>query len=148
MHESLLKNLVTTILDKARRVCALWALFDDENLLGNMIMKRLESEIREVAKGLGIPTHAHDLMKGEIVDVHWDRVTKVLDNMIIVRAKLTAIYQLRPLERITGEDDLTFVSRGHMIFKWVESTERGQDYVTFLFKELPAQHQQKVLEHV
>lgn len=48
MHKSVFRNLVTIVLDKARRFHALWALFEDESPLDNMILKILDKEIREV----------------------------------------------------------------------------------------------------
>lgn len=41
-HESVFGDLVTTKPEKAYRVRALCALFDDESMLGNMILKRLD----------------------------------------------------------------------------------------------------------
>lgn len=78
-----------TIEDKARQVHVLWALFDGESLLENMILKRLVVEIKELFRGVGMPTHADPLMEGEIggVDLFCTRVTQVLEGMMIAKSK-------------------------------------------------------------
>lgn len=53
--------------------------------------------------------------------------------------------QLSVMERIKEEDNLTFVSKGHMIYKFVDLAEREQDCITILFGNLHAQHQQNIL---
>lgn len=68
-HESVFRDLISTIPNKAHRVRTLWALFDDESLLGSMILKRLDVEIKQITNEARISTHAHALMEGEIIDV-------------------------------------------------------------------------------
>lgn len=45
-HEIVFRDLTTTILNKAHRVRSLWALLDDESILGSMILKILDIEIK------------------------------------------------------------------------------------------------------
>lgn len=47
IHESVFRDLTNTIPNKAHKLRALWALFDDTSLLGNMILKRLYTEIKK-----------------------------------------------------------------------------------------------------
>lgn len=127
---------MTTIPNKAHRVRTLWALFDDESLLGNMIFKRLDVEIRQITNGTRILAHAHALVDGEIIDVDllWDRVKGVLEDMIIVRTERSALDQIRLLETTRGEDGITFINRAHIIYKLVELLEN----VIVMFKKFPA----------
>lgn len=55
IHKSVFRDLVTTVPNKAYIVRDLWALFNDESLLRNMILKRLDKEIREVTMDLVYP---------------------------------------------------------------------------------------------
>lgn len=116
-HESVFRDLIVTILDKADKAGALWALFENRNLFEDMIFKRLNVEIKKIYRGSRIPTHSHAFVNGVIanVDLLLDNVSRVLQNMIVTRFEVSAIDQLRSLERTRQEDDLTFFSRPYTI---------------------------------
>lgn len=80
------------------------------------------------------------------VDLLWDKITKVLENMIIAQSEMFAIDKLRRLERIRGEDHIGFVSIAHMIHKLVKPAEREQECVTVFFGKLLTSHQQNILD--
>lgn len=60
----------------------------------------------------GLPAQATALVDGKIIDVDllWTRVKRVLQEMIIVRTKRSALDQIMLMEREQGEDDITFIS--------------------------------------
>lgn len=93
IHESVFRDLSVTILDKSHGVRTLWALFYDNSLLGNIILKGIYVEKKKVTNGAGIPTHSHALANRKIVDADllWDNVTKILQEMIITKSGILAV---------------------------------------------------------
>lgn len=80
------------------------------------------------------------------MDLLWENIIKVLEEMIITKSEMLAVDQIRGLERARGEDNLTFVSKAHMIYKSMDWAGPEQECISCLFVKLSVEHQQRILD--